>query len=221
MRYYSTQRPICPGSYPKPPENRILMIHNYECKTYCEEIGLEVWGFIEYEKPLTTEETNRWELTIDSILWFPVTISSRKHGGGLRITSGKPMRSQQRPSDTSGETAKMQWKTRYFKAAEAERVRSVLRNLDIKTERVRQSVTQGEVRLFLNGKYILNFGDEIKFMKQETEPECYYGENIGGWYSSKPDSAFVLGLFWNPYEHVHHYSEIVCRKLGISQEEWV
>ena len=38
MKYYSTQRPVMPGSYPKPAANKVTKIHNYEQKTYCEEI---------------------------------------------------------------------------------------------------------------------------------------------------------------------------------------
>ena len=37
MRYYSTQRPIGPGTIPQPKGNKVLEIHNYDQKTYCEE----------------------------------------------------------------------------------------------------------------------------------------------------------------------------------------
>lgn len=184
MRYYSTQRPLGPGTYPKPQGNAVKETVNFDSKTYCEEVGLEAWGYIEYEHPLTEKEAERWELTPESVLWFPVTASSRKHGGGLRVTCGQPKRAQQRPDDTNGETAKMQWKTRYFKASEAERVSSVLRSLDITTERVRQSVNQGEVKVFINGEYILNFGDNIVLPERGADPESYYGADIGGWRSA-------------------------------------
>ena len=49
MRYYSTQRPVTPGSFPKPAGNKVVEIHNYDSKTYCEELGREVWGYIVYE----------------------------------------------------------------------------------------------------------------------------------------------------------------------------
>ena len=48
MRYYSTQHPLTPGSYPEPVLNQVTAIHNYEDKTYCEEIGREALGYIEY-----------------------------------------------------------------------------------------------------------------------------------------------------------------------------
>lgn len=63
MKYYSTQRPVVPGSYPKPAANKVTEIYNYEDKTYCEEIGRDAWGYIEYEQPLHTEDVMEYELT--------------------------------------------------------------------------------------------------------------------------------------------------------------
>lgn len=34
-RYYSTQRPIMPGSYPNPEGNGIVTVYNFDNKTYC------------------------------------------------------------------------------------------------------------------------------------------------------------------------------------------
>lgn len=62
MKYYSTQRPITPGSFPKPVGNQIMEILNYDCKTYCEEIGRDVWGYIDYAQPLHPEYAIDYEL---------------------------------------------------------------------------------------------------------------------------------------------------------------
>lgn len=62
MRYYSTQRPIGPGTFPKPPENKVLKIHNFDSRTFCEEIGREAWGYIDYESSLTEEQAIGHEL---------------------------------------------------------------------------------------------------------------------------------------------------------------
>ncbi len=221
MRYYSAHRPVTPGSFPKPEGNKVLNVTSFDDKTYCEELGREAWGYVEYERPLSEKEAQDWELTPDWPLWFPVTVSSRKHGGGLRVTSGRPIRAAQRPEDTKGDTPKMQFKTRYFRPQEAERVASVIQNLEITTERVRMSATQGEVKVYINGEYILTFGDNIVLPERDANPEDYYGDDIGGWRSSKPDSAFVLGLIWHPFDHVYHYSDMVCSKLGIKPEDWI
>ncbi len=219
MKYYSTHRPVAPGSFPKPEGNKVLKIHNYDGKTYCEELGREAWGYVEYERPLSEEEMQGWELTPDWPLWFPVTVSSRKHGGGLRVFSGQIVRAAQRPEDIKKESPKMQLKARFFSSLqEAERVASVIQSLDITTERVRMSATQGEVKVYINGKFILSFGDKIVLPERGASPEDYYGDDIGGWRSSEPDSSFVLGLIWHPLDH---YSDLICSKLGIKPEEWI
>ena len=70
MRYYSTQRPVAPGTFPQPKGNRILEIHNFDEKTYCSEPGRDCWGYIDYEKPLSEKEANNYELVRDRMLDF-------------------------------------------------------------------------------------------------------------------------------------------------------
>lgn len=222
MKYYSTQRPITPGSFPKPEGNAVVEIVNFDSPAECKEIGRKAWGCIEYERPLSEDEASRWELTPEGMLWYPVTVCSRKHGGGLWVSSGHAVRAVQRPGDEKGDTATTEFKTRYFSSwEEAQRVRNVIRGLNITTERVRQSATQGEVRVFINGTYILNFGDSIVLPQKGSVPEACYGDNIGGWRSDTPDSAFVLGLIWHPFDYNYHYRDMVCRKLGIQPEQWI
>lgn len=222
MRYYSTQRPVGPGTFPQPEGNKVLEIVNFDGKTYFEEISREAWGYIDYERPLTPGEAEKWELSSGGPLWFPVKVRSHKHGGGLRVSSGQPVRAERRPADTNGETGKIQFKTRYFSTREeAQRIMYVLKGLDITAERVRGSATQGEVKVYINGEYILNFGDNIVLPERGASPEDYYGDDIGGWRSSQPDSSFVLGLIWHPFDYVYHYSEQICKALGTTQEEWI
>ena len=59
MRYYSTQRPVGPGTYPRKDGGET--IHNFSNKTYCEEIGREAWGYIDYPEPLTEKEMLSYE----------------------------------------------------------------------------------------------------------------------------------------------------------------
>ena len=70
MRYYSTQRPVAPGTFPKPKGNRILEIHNFDKRIYCEEPDRDCWGYIDYEKPLTEKEANDYELVRERALDF-------------------------------------------------------------------------------------------------------------------------------------------------------
>lgn len=153
-------------------------------------------------------------------LWYPVTVTARKHGGSLSVSTKPPVRSAQRPDDDHRETRGMQAVTRYFSSIdEAHRVINVIQSLDIRLERVRGSVTQGDVKVFINGEYILNFADNIVLPERGYDPELFFGEDIGGWVSSEPDSSFVLALFWNPFAYRH--AEKICTTLGIKPEEWI
>lgn len=61
MRYYSTQRPIGPGSYPQ--QYGVVAIHNFEQKTFCKAIGREAWGYIDFDSCIPEDEAEKWELT--------------------------------------------------------------------------------------------------------------------------------------------------------------
>lgn len=61
MRYYSTQRPFGPGTFPK--QDGTETITNFDGPTYCEEIGREAWGYIDYKQPITPEQAASYELT--------------------------------------------------------------------------------------------------------------------------------------------------------------
>lgn len=222
MRYYSTQRPVAPGNYPKPEGNPVLEIVNFDHRIHCEEVDREAWGYIKYEYPLTKSEAKRWELVPEKPLWYPITVCSQNHGGGLVVIAGNAVRAERRPVDVAGKTEKIHCKTRYFSTlVEARRVIKVLKSLSITTERVRLSATQGEVRVLINGIHILNYGDTIVLPGSNADPEDYYGDDVGGWRSSQPDSSFVLGLLWHPLDHVYRYSNLVCQKLGIRSDEWI
>jgi len=222
MKYFSTHRPIGPGSVPKPEGNKILNVVNFGERIFCQEIGWKAWGYIEYERPLSDKDAKDYELFADGGLWYPVTVTSLKRGGGIKVTSGQVVCALQRPGDEKGETAKTEYKTRYFNSQdEAQRIVDTIQCIDITIERVRMSATQGEVRVYINGKYILNFGDNIVLPKHGDNLEDYYGDDIGGWRSNKPDSSFVLGLIWHPFDYVYHYSDMVCKAFGITQDEWI
>ena len=61
MRYYSTQRPVTPGSFPS--GYAVEEIVNFDRKTHCDEIGREAWGYIDYEQALSPEQAASYELT--------------------------------------------------------------------------------------------------------------------------------------------------------------
>ena len=61
-KYYSTQRPVSAGTYPKPKDNPAMLIHNFNERQYVTEIGRLAWGYIEYDKPLENEDIDGYEL---------------------------------------------------------------------------------------------------------------------------------------------------------------
>lgn len=61
-RYYSTQRPVTPGAYPKPKDNPAVSIHNFDNREYVPEIWRAAWGYVEYDKPLDGKDIYSYEL---------------------------------------------------------------------------------------------------------------------------------------------------------------
>lgn len=61
-RYYSTQRPVDIGTFPKHPGNEPDEIMNYEGRTWVEQDTRLAWGHITYTKPLTEREMADYEL---------------------------------------------------------------------------------------------------------------------------------------------------------------
>jgi len=99
--------------------------------------------------------------------------------------------------------------------------------LTVEVKRNRTSVTQGSATVYINGKEAITFGDDIYLKNSDgtftngfktVENARHYGEVIGGWGSIKPDSNFILGLLYHPYDHVYHYSEIVRKAILASPE---
>lgn len=61
--YYSTQRPIGPGTYPKPQDNKVIEIKNFDKKEKINE-NISAYGYIKYEKPLMPAAAKTYELTL-------------------------------------------------------------------------------------------------------------------------------------------------------------
>lgn len=61
-RYYSTQRPVDIGTFPKPSGNSPTDIQNFDERTPVEDGAFMAWGILTYAKPLTADEMARFEL---------------------------------------------------------------------------------------------------------------------------------------------------------------
>lgn len=62
FKYYSTQRPVDIGTYPKSPENPLIGLTNYDSRIPVEGGAFRAWGELTYDKPLTEKEAADYEL---------------------------------------------------------------------------------------------------------------------------------------------------------------
>jgi len=94
MRYYSTQRPVAPGSYPK---DGAVSIENYEQPEFIHEISRTAWGFIDYDRELQAEEAERWELTPEGVkTWYGV-VSTFYDNGRVTAAVTRTVQAAQKP----------------------------------------------------------------------------------------------------------------------------
>lgn len=61
-RYYSTERPVSLGTFPKAKDNVPMNIKNFETKIYVPEINREAYGYLEYKHELTNKQIDAYEL---------------------------------------------------------------------------------------------------------------------------------------------------------------
>lgn len=59
IKYYSTQRPVAPGTFPKEGVNSIT---NFDTRKFIPEINRYAWGYIEYDTQLSGEDAAQYEL---------------------------------------------------------------------------------------------------------------------------------------------------------------
>jgi hypothetical protein len=58
FKYFLPYRPPAPGTIPK----GFVRCEEWADRPYCAEVGRHVWGFAEYERELTEQEVNDYEL---------------------------------------------------------------------------------------------------------------------------------------------------------------
>lgn len=61
IRYYSPLRPFGTGTYPRQ-DGRETITNFTEGRIFCEEIGREAWGYIEYPEPITDKDARSYDL---------------------------------------------------------------------------------------------------------------------------------------------------------------
>lgn len=101
MRYYSTQRPVTPGSYPK---DGATYIENYSQPNFFHEIGMAAWGFIDYDRELTAEEAAQWELTPEGMKTWWGVVTTFDNNGRVTAAVTRTVRATEKPERSFTET---------------------------------------------------------------------------------------------------------------------
>lgn len=103
MRYYSTQRPVTPGSYPT---EGATYIENYSQPNFFHEINGTAWGFIDYDRELSAKEAARWELTPEGMkTWYGV-VSTFYDNGRVTAAVTRTVRAVERPEQQFKSTSR-------------------------------------------------------------------------------------------------------------------
>ena len=103
MRYYSTMRPVQPGGYPN--RESVEEIHNFDTKTFCEEIGREAWGYIDYRDPLTKEQAEAYELTLGGMKTYWCVTTSVDNRGRVVANITNTIEAVRKPENSSTSTS--------------------------------------------------------------------------------------------------------------------
>lgn len=118
-RYYSTMRPVMPGGYPNMVE--VVEIHNFDNKTFCKEIGLEAWGYIDYREPLTKEQEDAYELTMGGMKTYWCVTTSFDDRGRVISAITSTATAGQKPENTSISTSRKDIYNEWFESIEEAR----------------------------------------------------------------------------------------------------
>ena len=73
-RYYLTQRPPAPGTFPGKPVN----MKAFDSREHVEEIGRPAWGWVEYEEPLTEKQIADYELVKAAKRTISIELNTRE-----------------------------------------------------------------------------------------------------------------------------------------------
>lgn len=116
MKYYSVTRPIMPGSYPQTAQ--VVEVKNFDEPTMCPELGQKVWGVIEFEKALSTEEASAYELIADEKKQFWAVTTSIDDNGNVASAITDMVWAVVRPENSFLSTKRKDIYVDYFESRE-------------------------------------------------------------------------------------------------------
>lgn len=117
MRYYSIMRPVMPGSYPK--KAAVQEIENFDEKTFCEEIGREAWGYIDYSEELTESEAADYELVKTGLKTYWGVATSFDDRGRVVSNITSTVEAAVKPENTYKSTSRKDIYVDWFESREA------------------------------------------------------------------------------------------------------
>ena len=103
VKYYSTQRPVSPGTFPREGAGRIV---NFDNKQFCEEIGRDAWGYIEYAEPLSAAQMEAYELTRGGMKKFWCVTTSVNDRGRVAANITNVIEAVCQPENSSTSTSR-------------------------------------------------------------------------------------------------------------------
>lgn len=98
MRYFSTNRPVGPGTYPK---SGVSDIHNFDDRQFCSEIGRMAWGYIDYDRCLPEEEVQSYELVPEGRKIWHCVVSSYYDDGRVVANIVSSEEADEKPENSS------------------------------------------------------------------------------------------------------------------------
>lgn len=116
MRYYSTMRPVMPGSFPN--RESVEEIHNFDTKTFCEEIGREAWGYIDYREALTKEQAEAYELTLGGMKTYWCVTTAVYDSGKVVANITNTVEAVSKPENSSESKARKDIYNDWFESLE-------------------------------------------------------------------------------------------------------
>lgn len=105
MKYYSILRPVMPGGFPK--TAKVIEIVNFDDRKFCDEIGREAWGYIEYDGEIEEKDARAYDLIQGGLKEFWGVMAVANHSTGKVIAKVKEMKmAARKPEDTENDNGK-------------------------------------------------------------------------------------------------------------------
>lgn len=116
MKYYSTLRPVGPGTFP--PGIVVTEIRNFDQRQYCPETDAEAWGWFETDAEISEAELKAYDLDPEGIrTWYAVT-SCIMDDGRIRANVTGAKRCLKEPESSFTHTSRRDIYTDWFETRE-------------------------------------------------------------------------------------------------------